>query len=104
MGVGKVATWSDGTKPTFTARRYSMPLILIGVLAVLAAAALAKETGSLLLGESADLEQVEDLRRMIAMENAVERVGDVLTTQLSPDEIFLVADIGFRDGLQPGEL
>lgn len=78
--------------------------ILIGVLLVVAAAALAKETGGLLVGESADPEQVEDLRRMIAMENAVEHVGDVLTAQLSPDEIFLVADIGFRDGLRTEEL
>jgi cation diffusion facilitator family transporter len=78
--------------------------VVIGLLLVLASAALAVETGGLLVGEAADSRKLDDIRRIIAAEDTVESVGDVLTMQLSPNEVLLVADVNFRRDLGTEEL
>jgi divalent metal cation (Fe/Co/Zn/Cd) transporter len=57
------------------------------------------ETGGLLIGEGAGREEVRTIRQIIASEASVVRVGDVLTMQLGPDEVLLVAEVDFRDEL-----
>jgi cation diffusion facilitator family transporter len=78
--------------------------ILIGVVLAVVAVFLGRESGALLVGEGAPDAQVEEIRKVIEREPAVERVGDLLTMQLGPDEILLNADIQFRNGLSVPEL
>ncbi len=58
-----------------------------------------RETGALLVGEAMDHRHVAELKRIIKADKAVESVGEVLTMQLGPREILLVADVRFRRGI-----
>jgi cation diffusion facilitator family transporter len=78
--------------------------ILIGAVLAVVAVLLGRESGALLVGEGAHESQVQEIRRVIEQEPAVERVGDLLTMQLGPEEILLNADIQFRSGLTVPEL
>jgi cation diffusion facilitator family transporter len=78
--------------------------ILIGITLAVVAVFLGRESGALLVGEGAHEAEVEDIRKIIEQEPAVERVGDLLTMQLGPEEILLNADIQFRNGLSVPEL
>jgi cation diffusion facilitator family transporter len=78
--------------------------ILIGIVLILAAGALAVETGGLLVGESADQSTSETLPSIIAADDAVRGVGKTLTMQLGPDDVLLVADVSFHPQLGTGEL
>ena len=78
--------------------------IVIGLILIVAAAFLARETGGLLVGESLDQRQVNHIRDIIQRHQAVDRVGDLLTMQLGPDQVLLAADIAFRPGLNTDRL
>jgi cation diffusion facilitator family transporter len=81
-------------------------LASIGIGLVLAGVAveLAAESRKLLVGETADADQIRRVREIIAAEPAVERVGDLLTMQLGPDQVLLNATIKFRRGLDIADL
>jgi divalent metal cation (Fe/Co/Zn/Cd) transporter len=78
--------------------------IAIGALLIFAAAALAWETGGLLVGEGVDEKTVKGLLSLIGSDPAVSSVGRVLTMQLAPQEVLLVADVSFRPNLNTNEL
>jgi len=78
--------------------------ILIGLILAGVAILLGRESGALLVGEGAPDIQVDAIRRMFETDPAVERVGDLLTMQLGPDEVLLNADIQFRPGLSVQQL
>ena len=78
--------------------------ILIGVLLAVVAVFLARESGALLLGESAHPTQVTRLKNLIKSDPDVREVGNVLTMQLGPEEVLLTADIKFRLGLSVQQL
>ncbi len=94
----------------FLAHRWNAPWldasasILIGIVLVFAAGALALETGGLLVGEGVDEETLEDLRNIIGGDAAVRSVGKILTMQLAPDEVLLVADVSFEPQLGTAQL
>src|SRR5262249_21389498 len=67
--------------------------ILIGLVLAVVAVFLGRESGALLVGEGASDRQVDEIRKIIQAEPAVDKVGDLLTMQLGPDEILLNADI-----------
>ena len=69
--------------------------LVLGAVAVL----LAIESAGLLVGESAHLRSVSRVKEVIESDPNVEAVGDVLTMQLGPDQVFLAVDIKFREGL-----
>jgi cation diffusion facilitator family transporter len=73
--------------------------IAIGLMLLAAALILARETGSLLVGESIDRALIVQLKKMIAGDPAVEVVGHLLTMQMGPNDILLVAEVRFRHGL-----
>ncbi|WP_243656778.1 cation diffusion facilitator family transporter [Paucimonas lemoignei] len=73
--------------------------ILIGVVLLAAAVVLGRETGSLLVGESADRAMVQQLRKIISSDPAVEKIGHLLTMQMGPNDILLVAEVQFRGDL-----
>ncbi len=70
----------------------------IGVgLAVLAVAViLANESRGLLVGETAPSEHVERMKMLLQSDPSVERVGDVLTMQLGPEDVLVNVEIEFR--------
>jgi cation diffusion facilitator family transporter len=72
--------------------------IAIGLVLAGVALVLTRETGGLLVGERASRELVGKIKDVIAGQPEVEAVGDVLTMQLGPEQIFLAADIRFREG------
>lgn len=78
--------------------------VLIGLVLVAAAAALAIETGGLLVGESVDEHTLASLRAIIAADPSVQSLGKALTMQLGPDEVLLVADVAFRHELGINDL
>ncbi len=77
---------------------------LIGVLLGAVALVLATESGALLVGESADPDQIRRVREIISSEPSVEAVGDLLTMQLGVDQVLLAATIKFRPDLSVSEL
>jgi len=78
--------------------------ILIGLLLVVAAFMLARETGGLLVGEGIDGAQLESLRALFLREPALESVASLRTMQLGPEEVLLAASVQFRRGLHIGEV
>jgi len=73
--------------------------VIIGLVLVVAAFTLGRETGGLLVGESMDRDQIRKLKEMIAGEPDVEAVGHLLTMQLGPDQVLLAVAVRFRRGL-----
>jgi divalent metal cation (Fe/Co/Zn/Cd) transporter len=69
--------------------------IAIGLLMLIAAAVLARETGALLVGEGVDGRYVEEFGRLLKDDPSVRWVGEILTMQLSPTDVLLTAEIGF---------
>ncbi len=73
--------------------------IVIGLLLMSVAWLLASETKNLLLGESADAETVASIERIVEADQAVERVGEVLTMYLGPHELLVNLSVRFVPGL-----
>jgi len=78
--------------------------LLIGSLLAGLAVLLGRESGALLVGEAANSRHIRRIREIIQRDPAVERVGDLLTMHLGPDEVLLNADISFRSSLDVREL
>jgi cation diffusion facilitator family transporter len=83
------------TNPAFDA----CASIVIGFILACAALALAYESRSLLLGESASPAIVEDIGRIVASDPRVRAVRPPLTMQLGPSDILLNLDVEFRDDI-----
>lgn len=78
----------------------------IGIGLVLAGTAvcLAIRTKSLLIGEAADPELVEDVRRRAADLPTVDAVNEVLTLHMGPHFVLLNLSVDFRNDLDAGEI
>lgn len=81
-----------------------MASICIGLLLAAVAMLLAYESRGLLLGESADLATVADIRRLVESDMSVERAGRPLTMHFGPSEILLNLDVQFHSGLSNAEV
>src|SRR4029453_18784179 len=66
--------------------------IVIGVILGFTALLLARESKGLLIGEAADPELVDGLRRLIGDQAGVVGVGHVLTVHSSPDQVTVMAN------------
>jgi cation diffusion facilitator family transporter len=69
--------------------------VLIGILLCVVSTALARESKGLLVGESADPETVERIRKIVCSDPSVKEVVTLLTMHMGPDEILLNLDIQF---------
>ncbi|GAA3372158.1 cation diffusion facilitator family transporter [Streptomyces sannanensis] len=78
--------------------------VCIGVLLVLIALVLAAETKSLLLGESAGLEEVEKIRAAMVDGDTVTRVIHMRTLHLGPEELLVAAKIAVRHEITAAEV
>lgn len=77
--------------------------IAIGIVLCCAALALAFESRSLLLGESASPAIVADIRRIVGRDPRISAVRQPLTMQLGPNDILLNLDVEFREGISAGD-
>jgi cation diffusion facilitator family transporter len=78
--------------------------LAIGVLLCLVSYLLSKETYSLLIGESASLEDRQKVRAVIEKEAAVERVTQMLTMHRGPSDVVLALKVAFVQTLTVAEL
>jgi cation diffusion facilitator family transporter len=89
----------------FLSHKYQTPVfdagasIVIGVLLCCAAVALAGESKSLLLGESAHPGVIADVRKIAAQDPRVRAVRAPMTMQLGPQDILLNLEVEFCDGI-----
>ncbi|MEU3964666.1 cation diffusion facilitator family transporter [Streptomyces buecherae] len=70
--------------------------LCIGILLVLIAIVLAAETKSLLLGEAADMDQVEAIQSAVVDGETVTRLIHMRTLHLGPEELLVAAKIAVR--------
>ena len=86
----------------FLSTRMGMPWldgaasVLIGLLLCVSAAILVHESMGLLIGEGMEPATVADLRKIISADPAVERVNNLLTLYLGPEDVLLAIDLRFR--------
>jgi cation diffusion facilitator family transporter len=78
--------------------------VTIGVLLCAVSVVLIIETKSLLIGEGVDPRVVDDIRRVVSQERAVEACLRVATMHLSPEEVLLALDLKFRPDLPTEEI
>jgi cation diffusion facilitator family transporter len=78
--------------------------IAIGVLLAWIAYMLGRDTKDLLIGESADPELRLDIIHLISGYQEVDGVVELLTMQLSPEEILVAVKVDFVDGLESQEI
>jgi divalent metal cation (Fe/Co/Zn/Cd) transporter len=78
--------------------------ILIGVLLAAVAVLLGRETGALLVGERTNRARIRGVQQIIAADPAVERIRELLTMQLGPEQALLTASIKFRQPLDLPQL
>ena len=82
------APWMDGAGS-----------ILIGVVLAIVAVLLARESKALLIGERASDELTESLGMVTLRQPGVRGVEQILTTQLSPDQVIATLGVEFEDSL-----
>jgi cation diffusion facilitator family transporter len=73
--------------------------IVIGLVLAWVAYALGRDTKDLLIGEAADPELRLDIQHAVAQHPEVDAVLEMLTMQLSPEEVLVAMRIDFVDGL-----
>jgi cation diffusion facilitator family transporter len=78
--------------------------IVIGAILMATASLLARATLRLLIGESADPETVERIRRIASQDDAVERVGRVLTVHFGPETVLVQIELFFAPRLGAEEV
>ena len=78
--------------------------ILIGVLLAAVAVLLGRETGALLVGERTNRSRIRRIEHVITSDPAVERVGQLLTMQMGPQEALLTVEIRFLRSLDIQQL
>ncbi|MEO7248144.1 MAG: cation diffusion facilitator family transporter [Novosphingobium sp.] len=78
--------------------------VLIGLVLGALALLLLKEAKSLLIGEAADSEVVEAIRRVSSAQPGIRAVGDVLTLHSSPDMVTCIISADFDDAMTAREV
>jgi cation diffusion facilitator family transporter len=78
--------------------------VVIGAVLIFVALWLAYESKSLLVGEAADPELVETIRKIALADPEVTGLGTVLTKHLGPQEVLLNIEIQFKPELTAGQI
>jgi len=90
---------------TLSAQVFAMPMLdgvaSIGIGIVLATTAifLARESKGLLIGEGARVRTMQSIRRIAAEQPGVERVNDLVTVHLAPQQVIAALSLEFKDEL-----
>jgi cation diffusion facilitator family transporter len=82
----------------------SIASLIIGIILGIVAIYLAYQSKSLLIGETADLELVNQVERLVRKHPEVEDLHRPLTVQLSPRAVFLALEVQFKPDLRASEL
>lgn len=96
LGVWASHAWQDP-------RIDGLASIVIGLLLGAVATLLAREAKGLLIGERADPEVVEAVRRIVAAQPGIVAVNHVRTIHTAPDRIFVAISADFDDVLAMGD-
>ncbi len=78
--------------------------LCIGAILTMTAIWMAIRVKSLLIGEAADEEVIDDVRRRAAELSAVLAVNDVITLHMGPNFILVNVSVDFRDDVPAGEV
>jgi cation diffusion facilitator family transporter len=78
--------------------------VVIGLILAFTALLLARESKGLLIGEAANPEVVEGLRKLACGCKGVVGVGDVLTVHSSPDQVTAMLNVDFDDDMRAGDV
>lgn len=78
--------------------------IIIGLILGGTAIWLAYETKSLLIGESANPEIINEIRAIVSQDDAVDAIKEILTMHMGPNFILATLNVDFRDQLSAAEL
>ena len=78
--------------------------IFVGLLLVFASFILARESRSLLMGEGIAPETQQKIKQLVEKDAAVTKVGNILSTYESPDEIVLMLIVYFKTQLDTEEI
>jgi cation diffusion facilitator family transporter len=78
--------------------------IAIGLLLAVVATLLVRESRGLLLGESADPETLESIRRTVRAHPQIASMKAPLTMHLGPEEVLLNLEIEFRPEVSPAQI
>jgi cation diffusion facilitator family transporter len=78
--------------------------ICIGLVLAIVALVIARESKSLLIGESADPEIVKGIEAIVRADPRIEHLNEALTMQLGPSDILLNLSVEFCDSLSTGDL
>jgi cation diffusion facilitator family transporter len=78
--------------------------IVIGVILLVLALFLARETKNLLIGESAGIKDRENIRSAICSVPEVKKCGPVLTMHLGPEDILVNMEVEFVDDLSTDQM
>ena len=104
IGLGIAAAGIAVSQATGNGVYDGVASITIGVMLFAVAAILAHESKSLLIGESVSTEDLVAIRQCVESMDQVERILELLTMHLGPDDILVNIDVQFRDGLTTDEL
>ncbi|MGN6616628.1 MAG: cation diffusion facilitator family transporter [Ilyomonas sp.] len=78
--------------------------IIIGLILTVVSLLLARESRSLLMGETADPEILKNVVAIAQQDEAVEKIFYPLSTYLAPEEILLVLETVFKEGLSTDDI
>jgi len=78
--------------------------IIIGLILGGTAIWLAYETKGLLIGESANRQVTDGIRKIILQYDGIDHINEVLTMHMGPDYILVNISIDFRDDITAGDL
>lgn len=94
----------------FLSHQFNTPVIdgiasiIIGIILAIISLFLAWESRALLIGESADLEKVDAIKKIVQEDEAVITAGQPLTMHFGPDQILLNISVHFNPNLSFPEL
>lgn len=78
--------------------------VVIGIILAITAVLLAYECKGLLVGESADPQTVNRIKRMLEADRKVKRINEVLTMHMGPVDVLLNVSIDFVDGIDANDV
>lgn len=78
--------------------------VVIGIILGITAIWLAIETKSLLIGESACAHVIRGIRKLLHEEQSIERINEVLSMHMGPDDVLVAISADFRDEITAGRV
>jgi divalent metal cation (Fe/Co/Zn/Cd) transporter len=78
--------------------------VLIGVLLIVVAYSLGKQSMRMLIGESVSREELDEIHQVITGSAGVDEVVELLTMRLGPDEVLVAARVDVDDTATGGDL